>query len=339
MTVRVLRSGTGRSRSIYADELYGKASAEREEGEWLTIVSDEAGWRLPLVVRPIPGTEHFDAVSPYGYPGIEFEEGADENVLEQLWRESTAALRRERVVAAFLRFPPFTPHQADAAQHFEGLEVEVVAATRSVDVDDLEACFAGLTGKSRNMVRRAMRDGLTHRVEALSGENLEAFIDIYNETMERANAGSSYFFSKEYYETLARIPEGVHVALVEDQEQTLQGASLVLNDEHVAHYHLSGAHRGYKGTSNLLLWAIFEWAHEQGASSVHLGGGVRPEDSLYKFKSSFGGEELPFQVGRAILDEDVYESLSSARLGVDYGAAAKGFFPAYRAPLLGGSSG
>ena len=51
----------------------------------------------------------------------------------------------------------------------------------------------------------------------------------------------------------------------------------------------------------------------EGATGFHLGGGLREGDALHKFKRSLGGDALPFQVARCILDSVRYQRLCAAR--------------------------
>ncbi len=53
------------------DDFFRSAPFLAAEGVTHTLVvgADRGRVAIPLVVRPIPGTDRSDAISPYGYPG------------------------------------------------------------------------------------------------------------------------------------------------------------------------------------------------------------------------------------------------------------------------------
>jgi hypothetical protein len=91
------------------------------------------------------------------------------------------------------------------------------------------------------------------------------------------------------------------------------------------------------GANNLMIWTATEFAIEQGLRQFHLGSGHGQRDSLFKFKSSFGGRELAYDVSGLIIDPKVYEShLTSRAKQCDTTAEAllaANYFPAYRAGI------
>ena len=68
---------------------------------------------------------------------------------------------------------------------------------RDRDTIDVPRIFDNMDSKNRNMVRKAIKYGVT--ITQDSGERLEQFISIYNETMVRDAAEQYFFFEKEYY--------------------------------------------------------------------------------------------------------------------------------------------
>ena len=102
----------------------------------------------------------------------------------------------------------------------------------------------------------------------------------------------------------------------------------------IAQYHLSGTteeHRR-KGPTTLLLDEARMWAKAEGATVLHLGGGLGgAKDSLFDFKSGFGTGRHAFRLWTRVLRPDVYRALAEARQRARGDADPK-FFPGYRAP-------
>lgn len=88
------------------------------------------------------------------------------------------------------------------------------------------------------------------------------------------------------------------------------------------------------GTNNLSTWQTIQFAVDQGLNQRHLGGGLDKRDSLFKFKSSFGGRELHYRASGLIIDEEAYQAQVKDRAKeCDTTAEALltcNFFPAYR---------
>ena len=88
------------------------------------------------------------------------------------------------------------------------------------------------------------------------------------------------------------------------------------------------------GANNLLNWTANHFAIEQGLRQLHLGGGLRARDGLFKFKQTFGGRELAYGVSGLIIDHEAHQAhLESRATECDTTSdelLASRHFPAYR---------
>lgn len=321
--------------SVYDSCEYGRTVAHEERGDWIVVEDTEGNWRLPLVVRAIPGSSKVDATTPYGYGGFYISEQVSHEEGATLWAETKEKLAERGVVSVFLRFPPFLPGQAERAQRLEGLSVSEISKTILVPTGSAESMWAEMRSRSRNAVRAAQKMGCSVEVVNANEALVEEVRVLYEQTMSRVGASSNYFFSTAYYKNLIKLGNRLHVARVLDAHGKCVSASYILSDSWFAHYHLSGSTGTISGANNLLLWAVMEWAATVGLKAVHLGGGLTKDDSLYKFKASFGGHSAPFSIGKAILLEEEYDQLvatHSQELGsTKEELLTQDFFPAYRA--------
>lgn len=60
-----------------------------------------------------------------------------------------------------------------------------------------ELVMSNMDSKNRNMVRKAIKNGVT--IERREIENYQEFIPIYEETMFKDNADGYYFFKEQYF--------------------------------------------------------------------------------------------------------------------------------------------
>ncbi|MCL2470236.1 MAG: GNAT family N-acetyltransferase [Propionibacteriaceae bacterium] len=199
-----------------------------------------------------------------------------------------------------------------------------------------------MTGRSRTAIRQARKHGLTAQVVALDASISRpdhAFRYLYDLSMRRLHAGQEYFFSDDYFHRCFEVlGDCTRLAVVKDAEATIVAAALLFVDGERLHYHLSASNLGaaHRGANNLLLWTAAEWGNQKGLKWFHLGGGTRPNDSLFSFKASFGGQRCHYLVGTVIVDSDRYHALTAERahsLGCEVtDLLATKYFPAYRVP-------
>jgi hypothetical protein len=264
-----------------------------------------------------------DVVSPYGYGGPL---GIGEDAPFADFRDAYAAwCARRGVLTSFVVFHPLFGNDARAEElGFRRVPLGGTVAW-SLDAPDLRA---GMHRHHRRMVRRAEAAGLVATVAAAPGE-LDEFVALYLDAMERLGASAFYRFTPSYWTALRRDVPLVRVD-VRDAAGSLVAGVLGMGRPPWLHYHLGAsteAGRG-SGASHLALCALAEWGRERGFAVLHLGGGVGGRaDSLLEYKLRFAPAGLvPSATGRAVHDPAAYARLTGSDT-VDW----TGFFPAYRA--------
>jgi lipid II:glycine glycyltransferase (peptidoglycan interpeptide bridge formation enzyme) len=248
-----------------------------------------------------------------------------------------AAIREElvhrRVVTVFSRLHPLIPQQHLIA----GLgETRACGPTVSVDLTlDPEAQWAGYSKSNRRLIRRATEAGVVceHDREL---QHLDAWADLYRETMERVGASPSYLFDRAYFERMAvELGPVLHLfnARVDGE---LAAAGLYTLCGGIVQAHLGGSRSRYAALSpaRILDDTARRWAGGAGARVFHLGGGVGGrEDSLFQYKSGFSDRRHQFATWRWIVDETAHADLCRRRAAssvLDDGDDE--YFPAYRRP-------
>ncbi len=288
-----------------ADEENFFRSAPFLEAEEATHTIVIGGLLLPVVVRPIEGTDGVDAISPYGYPGASgpYEEPVDPGEID--WSETglVSVFVRDRIGAACLSGGTLRNH------------VHVAEGD------------SGIRKRLREQIRRNERRGWN--AEVIDGPDADAtarsaFEQAYAETMARTGAGERYLYPSEYFERLLRAERSRLVLASRDGER-LAGAIAVASDGYL-HYYLGGTADEALGDSPMknLFAAMISLGSELGLP-LSLGGGLAPGDSLDDFKRGFANGEAPFHTHELVCDTAAYEELAASS-----SPAPEGFFPAYR---------
>ena len=277
------------------------------EGVTHTLSVEGTDLRVPLVVRPIDGTDRCDAISPYGYPGGSEASGSPPDPGEIDWSETG-------LVSIFIR-----DRIGDQASLGGGTVRSTVHVAEGLD---------GVRKRLREQIRRNERHGWG--IEATLGPDASpaaraAFERAYGETMARAGAAERYLFESSYFERLLAAKRS-WLVLASREGAARAGAIVVASDGYL-HYYLGGTADEALDDSPMknLFAAMIALAREQGLP-LNLGGGVTPGDSLDSFKRGFATATARFRTHEVVCDPDAFAELCERAA-----PAREGFFPPYRA--------
>jgi hypothetical protein len=263
---------------------------------------------VPLLVRPIDGTDETDAISPYGYPGATIDGGGPPAAGDVDWSATglVSVFGRERLAGE--------PWLAGASERSRVLlhDPERPRAVRS---------------RLAEQIRANERDGWV--VESVAGPksstaDRDAFASAYEQTMRRAGASARYFFARAYFDAVLSFESSWLLTARSGGE--IGAAAIVAVSDSLLHYYLGGTADAARAASPFknVVTAMLDLADELGLA-LNLGGGVRAGDGLEAFKRGFANAELPFCAQEVVCDSDRYERLAAGA------PAGEGFFPAYRA--------
>ena len=320
---------------IYWLSGYVKAFQLHGDGEPLLFFYEDADIRGINVVmkRDVAKDIHFagkldegrffDLSTPYGYGGWILE---GENA-ETLFDTYEKWCRKNGIICEFVRFHPVLDNQFVCQNHYQ---VVGLGKTITLDLSSPETVFANMTSKNRNMIRKAQKNG----IKIYNGrypEIFETFRDIYNGTMDKDNASSYYYFSREFYDSVREDLAPNAQVFYAERDGLVIAAAIMLMANGYMNYHLSGSLREYANLAptNLLLYEAALWGCANGCKTMHMGGGVGSrEDSLFSFKKSFYRHDdlTRFCIGKKIMDPQQYDVLVQLRGD----CAESTYFPQYR---------
>jgi Acetyltransferase (GNAT) domain len=273
----------------------------------LRIRGDDVELLAPVIVRPIPGSDEVDAISPYGYPGIAPAMDVPLDPAAVDWAPTG-------LVSLFIRHALGEPPLADTS----GRNVVQIADPTLPRKS---------RGSDRNQINRNRRAGYEAGIvpgPATSTEERAGFLAAYEQTMRRTEAAEHYFFGASYFDRLLASPLA-WLATARAPGGEVAAASLAVRSDGFLHYYLSGSADPHLGDSPMknVVAALIEFAAERDLP-LNLGGGISPGDRLEEFKRGFANRQQRWRTSEIVCDPAAYERLSAGREG--------DFFPAYRAP-------
>lgn len=296
---------------------------------YVLMVSDIADFK-PLS-NLLEKNEYYDCETPYGYGGPLFDGRITECGLQNFCSELYEWAKSNNVVSQFIRFHPVLKNYQPIEREFNVINMK---KTVCMDTSSTALICNNMDRKNRNIIRKAKKSGIS--IIHDKGENIDEFIKLYSETMDRNSADSYYYFGREYYDYLIQSMSNNLEVFYAVYDSSIIAGSIFFHNENQMHYHLSGSLSDYRnlGATNYLLYEAAKWAAKHHISSLHLGGGVGIEDSLYNFKKQFNKiSNTDFCIGGNIFLPGVADYLVSLRSNNDQSFnPSKPYFIKYRSP-------
>ncbi len=288
---------------------------------------------LPLVLRKIEGTDLFDCTSVYGYCGpvsnLPFINISKDHI-RFFQSELLSFFKDNRIVSVFSRLHPIF-NQDPVFENF-GV-IKEINKTVAIDLTlSKEVQFNKYRRDHKRRLRRLRENGFSV-VEASTKEEIDSFIQIYYEVMNRLSADSSYFFDKEYFYQFLNNPCFESKLLLATKENEITGGVIYTFVKDIMQQYLSGEKIEYRDESPTRL--IIDEARligcEYNMKFLHMGGGLHgsSEDSLFNFKRGFSDILFDFRGWQLIVDQSKYSYLIDF-FGIDKQKKVD-YFPVYRA--------
>lgn len=287
---------------------------------------------LPWTTGKIQSGRWYDLATPYGYGGWIFEGEVNAQDMCLFYAEYKDFMLNNNYVSNFVRYSPVLKN-AESMSHVS--RVIDLGKTIAMDLSSEDLIWQNIKSKNRNMIRKALKNGVTIEHSKPTKELMATFKLIYDDTMRNDNAIDYYFFEESFYQSIIDSLSDkteVFYALLDGK---IIAISIILYSGDMMHYHLSGTVAEYRkfAPTNLLLYEAALWGCKQGFKVLHLGGGVGSgEDNLYKFKAAFNrNSDYQFSIGQEIFNLGMYNQLIEWRKEKEPAFACDAsFFPAYR---------
>lgn len=305
---------------------------------WIGETSVGKVW-IPLIKRKIPdgiakGKDYYDLTSPYGYPGILFENPLTPDLLNQVLDQYIDDAAEENYITSFIRMNPLS--NPFIWRQNKLVEQKYHGFTISVPLDKKAEQIRGdYSSNHRQDIRKLKQQEFKFVLDDMS--YYKDFQAIYEESMDRLDASDFYYFSKSYFDQIFEVlGDHVHLAIVTDKTgEDVAAGGLFTDFNGIIQSHLSATKTSYMkyAPSKLMFDGVIEWAAGADQKWLHLGGGVNSrEDSLYRFKKGFSPIKNQFTTLRIIHDQERYNNLNYVALQTEGKSEFDDldYFPLYR---------
>lgn len=290
-------------KDIYLDKNYVALFGELFEFEFK---KDEKYFKLVANKNKIKNSEFYDLSSAYGYSSI-FANTSDTSFLNEALSALKSRCFDENIIAIFLRLHPYDVNLSFFEKKFDFFEQnrKLVVLELKNDINETRSSYSP---RMRTCVRKARKE---LKIEFADEKDKDSFVKFYEKSMKSLGASSFYFFNKDYHNALFNF-EQYYLLKASYENQILGFVSFFLGAD-FSYYHL-GATSKLMNANAALLDFSFEFMSLKKSKICILGGGLKDDDSLYKFKSKFSKQNAKFYIGGIITNEKAYNELCEAHL-------------------------
>ena len=323
----------GKANDIYFTPEYLKINESILGGksECYIYQSDNVFAFYAYIKRPINTTCFFDIVTPYGFGGFIINNKDATTSFVNAFHEYCV---ESGIVSEFIRFHPFYDNHLNLGE--ESLQVQFHQPVVQVDYAKPDFDLNQTVNKEvRKKIRKAQKNNI-HLVQDTKHQYYRDFIDLYHKTMAAKQAAQFYYFDERFFSELQTYLSNQSLLLIALYNEHVIGGLLILFGDDYAYNFLSCSEPNFLalGTNDLLQYSALEWAYQKGKKKYLLGGGLKGEDSLFKYKARFSPQRKDFYIGRRIHLPDVYDDLCQKRLQQQNCSAdefySRSWFPLYR---------
>jgi hypothetical protein len=269
----------------------------------------------------------FDITSPYGYGG--YLPSSSKVNMGKFFSCFHNYCHDNNIISEFVRFHPILEN---IKYVLENINIKFANETIYMDLnDEIENIWHNMAPRCRNAIRKAIKNDV-RIIWDKDFSNIDIFINLYKETMNRLGAGKYYFFTTNWFYNLIKLLKNNVALFHASYKGNIISSALFTYNKNIINYFLTGALQEMRHLSvnNLLLYEVSLWARRMGIRFFHLGGGYRLNDSLYLFKKSFSSLRKQYFIGNVIHDQQNYEYICNLKYQNKNYDNRINFFPLYR---------
>jgi hypothetical protein len=257
-------------------------------------------------------SRYFDIEGAYGLNGasaVNINE-EDINIIKEFWFKYC---EREKIIAEFTRFNPLFKNNF----LFNDFEVSSINKVIIVNLKCDNLLYDSYEHSTRKGINKARKNKI--KIENFTSENLpedylNTFLNIYHGTMDRNFAKKNYYYDLNFFNLIKRNLKKNSQWFFSILDGKIISVELVLYDSFYCFSFLGGTIKDYfyTGANILLKHEIILFFKNRNLEKYFLGGGVKIEDGIYKYKKGFSkSSDIEYFIGKKIHNLKFYLDATS----------------------------
>lgn len=313
---------------IYFTPQYGKLTEYSDNGIWECCICKDNEDNILIIyvyLKRKINDKYYDLISPYGYSGIWISDRANNYHINIFQKDFKYIASYKNYVCEFIRFSPYLMIN----NKLDRLNMNISTNKKTYGIDLTIYDYNKCKKSHKYAVKKAIRDGYVFKIEKLN--DISDFKELYRETMDNCCASPYYYFNDKYFDELRNLDTYIAYAnAIDTDKNKIIGSSIFFKYNDMIHYHLSARKIGWSNVSDFILYHTIKWSIDNNMIFMHLGGSIRDNDSLSKFKKAISNTSYDYYCGRNILKSDIYDELvKKANISNE-----SDYFPLYRAKSM-----
>jgi len=259
-----------------------------------------------------------DIVTPYGFSGFVGNRPYPE--FPNLWRKF---VKERGYVCGYINLNPIFEDSSYLENHdvHESNQLYVLDLNQPID-----GLFSNLSYDRRYKLRNWRSDFAKITEDRPTVRNF--FLNKFHEFLKNKNAKHAYYFSDDTLSYLSNL-ENVIIAGVLDMTEIVAINVFAYTPYAGESLFNISTNRG-RHYSALLIWYGVQRLKSLGVPSLNMGGGIRDNDGIAKFKQRFGTQVYPMKSLKQVYNPRIYEEL--CRMVQADPDDRLGYFPPYHKP-------
>lgn len=255
--------------------------------------------------------ELYDIKSVFGYTGI-ISNTSETNFNDKAINAFIGYCVDQNIISGLLRFNPIINNQ----NLFED-KIKLTSLKKYVYLDleiDSEQLLSGYKSRLRSYVRKAEKKYSKNVFFSTEDKDLDEFFNLYIAHMKEIEVDNYYLFNDNYFNKLKEIIKDNGFLIFARLDNKIVAGLIFLYHKQVAYYHHGARDMQFKDASlinKLLFHKALSKLIDEKIKYCLLGGGVEnhENDSLYRFKKSFGGKVSDFFIGKKVFMPAKYKEV------------------------------
>ena len=252
--------------------------------------------------------EYFDIQGAYGYNGV-VSSTYDTEFKTNFYKAFDEYCGIKKIIAEFTRFNPVLKNH-----HFSEGFLETIAVMDNIvmNLNDDNFLYNSYQHSTRKNINTAKRNNLYVKHffdKEINDYEIEAFKNIYKESMLRNNAEKYYFFNDAFFKSLFKTLNDRFMLSFSYINNIEVATEIVLLGQETAYSFLGGTFKEYfkYRANDLLKHEIIRKLIEERFNTYCLGGG---SESIVKYKRTYAKNGLVnFYIGKKIQDLRIYNEV------------------------------
>lgn len=237
----------------------------------------------------------YDIYSPYGFGGVELIGGDLQEIISAFYKW----LNKENIITLFgLSFPTVNNSEIAFNDHKTTIEIDLEKG--------IENFWSEMDYNHKYEINKTQKKSAKFQLIFNLDDRIDEFTKLYEESLERVSASSTYYFGFDAIEHLINSKITRSIGVLENDELVAAIVFLVKNGR--ADYFINAASSKGRSYTRFLIWKLINNINEKDSvKRLNLGGGVDDFDNLFRFKKKFGGEEKTIKAVKLVVNETKYK--------------------------------